>query len=263
MTELYSFGCSYDSINSAHSALSSLCNTEDGYTVGTHPLVVKFMTGVYNLRPSRAKYTHSFDVSKVLSYLKSLSPVSDISLKSLNYKLAMLIALTQASRAQSLSLITLTDMSKDTDSYTLGYHDFLKQSRRGRKNPILRLRKYTPDTRLCVVSTLDEYVLRIRDLRGTETRLFVSYIKPYKVVSSSTISRWLKTILYLSGIDVLKFKSHSVRGATTSKAKSCGVPIQDILKVAGWTNEKTFASFYDKPIESDTPGIFQEAVFGN
>ena len=39
-------------VNSAHSALSSLCHLEDGYTVGSHPLVVKLMTGVYNLYPA-------------------------------------------------------------------------------------------------------------------------------------------------------------------------------------------------------------------
>lgn len=253
-------GYSYDSLNTARSALSSLCDMEEGYSIGSHPLVVKFMTGVYNLRPSQPKYTETFDVSKVLCYLKTLSPVKDISLKLLNYKLAMLIALTQASRSQSLSFISLKGMVKDSDSYTLYYSDLLKQSRRGRNNPILILRKYTPDARLCVVTALEEYIERTKVLRGLETRLFISFIKPYKLVSSATISRWLKTVLYLSGIDVSKFKSHSIRGAAASKAKTSGVPIQDILKVAGWASARTFAEFYERPVNSDSEKEFHSAV---
>ena len=61
------------------------------------------MTVTFNLCPSQPKYTKSFDISKVLSNMKRLSPVQDISLKMPNYKLAMLIALTHASQSQSLS----------------------------------------------------------------------------------------------------------------------------------------------------------------
>ena len=241
LTEMFRDGYSYDSLNTARSALSSLCDMEEDYSIGSHQLVVKFMTGVYNLRPSQPKYTETFDVSKVLCYLKTLSPVKDISLKLLNYKSAMLIALTQASRSQSLSFISLKEMVKDSDSYTLYYSDLLKQSRRGRNNPILILRKYTSDARICVVTALEEYIERTKVLRGLETRLFISFIEPYKLVSSATISRWLKTVLYLSGIDVSKFKSHSIRGAAASKAKTSGLPIQDILKVAGWASARLFA----------------------
>lgn len=257
---MFHSGYSYEILNSARSALSSLCDVEDGYTVGSHPLVVKFMTGVFNLRPSQPKYTETWDVSKVLCYLKGLTPVHDLSLKMLSYKLAMLIALTQASRSQSLSLITLKDFSKDSNSYTLYYCNLLKQSRRGRSNPMLTLKKYTPDSKICVVATLEEYIKRTETLRGSETKLFISYVKPYKLVSSSTISRWLKCVLYLAGIDVTKFKSHSIRGAAASKAKLSGVPMQEILKVAGWASEQTFSEFYNKPLETNEQSNFQHAV---
>ena len=80
------------------------------------------------MHPLQPKYSESFDISKVLSYLKTLPPVEDISLKMLSYKLEMLIALTHASQSQSLSLtlsFTLTGLVKD--SYTLYYSSLLKQ----------------------------------------------------------------------------------------------------------------------------------------
>ena len=58
------------------------------------------MTGVFNLRPTQPRYKEFWDVALVLDYLRTLMPVSDLSLKQLSYKLAMLIALTQASRTQ-------------------------------------------------------------------------------------------------------------------------------------------------------------------
>lgn len=64
----------------------------------------------------------------------------------------------------------------------------------------------------------------------------------------NTISRWIKTFLHRSGIDTNIYGAHSVRSASTSKAKLKAVPIEDIMKKAGWSNEKTFSKFYDKKI---------------
>jgi predicted chitinase len=45
------------------------------------------------------------------------------------------------------------------------------------------------------------------------------------------------------GIDVKKFSSHSVRSAAVSKASAKFVSVDKVLKVAGWSNAKTFAKF--------------------
>jgi hypothetical protein len=55
-----------------------------------------------------------------------------------------------------------------------------------------------------------------------------------------------------SGIDVYKFKPHSTRSGATSKAKQVGVPIQDILRQAGWSNHRTFDKFYNKPVRQES-----------
>ena len=46
------------------------------------------------------------------------------------------------------------------------------------------------------------------------------------------------------------YKAHSTRAAATSFAYEKGVPLKDIIKTAGWSNEKTFAKYYNKPIIS-------------
>ena len=89
---------------------------------------------------------------------------------------------------------------------------------------------------------------------NTKNKLLLSYIRPHKEVGSKTVSRWLKQSLAAAGVDVSVFQGHSVRAASSSKAKLCGVPRDNILKMGGWSNERTFATHYDKPILDVTIG---------
>jgi len=50
-----------------------------GFKVGNHPLVERFMKGVFALRPSQPRYSAVWDVNQVLTYLRKLSPVKEIS----------------------------------------------------------------------------------------------------------------------------------------------------------------------------------------
>ncbi|MES9884349.1 MAG: hypothetical protein ABW185_26175 [Sedimenticola sp.] len=61
-----------------------------------------------------------------------------------------------------------------------------------------------------------------------------------------------------AGIKDKIFGAHSVRSAVTSKAKMKAVPVQDIMKKAGWTRQQTFAKFYDKKVV--TEDTFTSAV---
>ena len=42
------------------------------------------------------------------------------------------------------------------------------------------------------------------------------------------------------------------RSASTSKGLATGIPIEKIMQAASWSNAKTFARFYNKPITSAT-----------
>ena len=248
LTDLFESGLSYSALNTARSALSAIGITINGFLVGSHPVIIRYMKGVYNKRPSTPRYTELWDVAVVLRYLQTLSPVKELSLKLLTFKLVMLISLTLACRTQSLHLLDLRGMIKKKDSYTLLYRNLLKQCRPGKDNSVAILKSYPPDRRLCVNFVLKEYLKRTETLRGNSTELFISYMKPYKPVSRETISRWLRTVLCSAGINCDMFKTHSIRGAASSKAKMNSVPVDHILKTAGWSNTKTFGKFYDKPV---------------
>lgn len=89
-------------------------------------------------------------MSKVLCYLRSMPPLGDLTLKMLTFKLKIYFFLTKASRSHSLSLLTLEGMMQEDSYYVLYYSGFSKQCGKGRKNPKVLLKKYTPDRRLCL-----------------------------------------------------------------------------------------------------------------
>ena len=105
---------------------------------------------------------------------------------------------------------------------------------------------------LCVVNVLKVYIEHTKILRKNETQLFISFMKPYAAVSKDTISRWLKRVLEEAGVDVEVFKAHSTRAASCAKAKSDDIPIDEIMKTAGWTNNKTYKKFYEKAVMEGT-----------
>ena len=82
LTAFFEKNLSYSSLNTARSALSIII-TVDGMSIGNHSLVVRFLKGVFNLGPQVPRYKGVWDVSIVLSFLKTLSPVSSLSLRTL------------------------------------------------------------------------------------------------------------------------------------------------------------------------------------
>ena len=249
LASLVESGLSYSAINSARSALSAIGLVQDGFSVGSHPLVIRLLKGAYNMKPPQSRYSETWDASLVLAYLKTLTPDDELSLKVLTLKLVMLIALVLASRCHSLHLLSIENMRKEPSKYVLRYSGPLKQSRPGIKIPCAVLKEFPPDRSISVFHVLETYLQKTGSIRGSVNSLFISYIKPYKAVTSVTIGRWIRSVMLSSGIDCDKYKAHSVRSASTSRAKNCQIPIQEIMKTAGWSSARTFCQFYDKKVE--------------
>ena len=68
-------------MNTARSALSCLLKSFNGVPFGSHPIVSRFLKGVFESRPTVPRYTETWDVGKVLSYLQTIPNSEDVSLK--------------------------------------------------------------------------------------------------------------------------------------------------------------------------------------
>jgi hypothetical protein len=257
LTYLHSSGTSFSVINTHKSAIlqtMQLCN--DNSWCLKSVLLTRFMKGLSNLQPPRPRYTRTWDVQEVLVYLSSLCPVGGLSLKLLTLKLTALLALVSASRAQTLAALDLRHMQVASDSVTFQIVETLKTSKPNKPLHEVTLQKYCK-SELCVLRTLFEYIRRTKERRQSQ-RLLVSF-KTFKQVSTSTLARWLKTVLVSAGINTSVFKAHSYCGAATSTAFHGGVSLQQILKTADWKSAGTFHKFYYRQV-TDPGKTFADQV---
>ena len=120
------------------------------------------------------------------------------------------------------------------------------------------------NVKLCPMSTLQEYLNRTERLRHCNgqysSKVFISYAKPHKEITSATFARWIKAVLELSSIDITVFKAHSVRGASTSALYSRGATLRKILQMENWSNEKTF---HDSIMDVITVQLLEDLYFSS
>ena len=247
----------YSALNTARSALSSFI-TIDNHPVGSHPLVVRLLKGIFHTKPALPKNTVIWDVNVVLLYLKSLSPATKLTLKELSRKAVTLAAILTGQRCQSLYYMDVRNMTINKYVVKFRFGDLLKQSRPGFQLNEIVVKAFVPDRRLCLVTVLLEYLKRTASFRNGVTQLFMTTVKPHHAATKQTLSKWIKNTLSLAGINMGVFTPHSVRSASTSAADSANIPLNTILQTAGWSQAGTFAKFYNKPIVKT--GTFAKAV---
>lgn len=214
------------------------------------------MRGVFNKRPALPKYRSTWNPDSVLSYLASLD--SEITLIQLSQKVCTLLLLLTGQRGQTIHLLKLADISFKSSSLEICFSSVLKHTRPGVHQENIVLQAFPDNKALCIVSLLHLYIKRTEVLRGNETKLLITTQPPFKAIARATLSRWVKTVLHKSGIDVKQFKPHSTRAAATSDARKKGMPLLSIMKAAGWSQSSTFRRFYDKPVHNSSS--FQTAV---
>ena len=131
--------------------------------------------------------------------MKALPPVSNRSLKDLSMSLTFLLFITSAQRCQTVRSLSVNDMHFSNQSYVFQISTKMKQTRPNRHIPPISFKSYPHDTKLCVVTHLSEYLKKRKLLPCSDPQLLVSYIKPYKPVSTQTISHWCKKFWQKAG----------------------------------------------------------------
>ena len=166
----------------------------------------------------------------------------------------MLLALTRPTRSVDLSMLSISARQHRPNGVAFLPDGLAKQSRQGKPLAEFFFPSLPDNSTLCPVTTLKAYEARTESLRRGETKLLLSFIKPHGSLTSSTVTRWLKTLLQEAGVNTSLFNAHSVRGASTSKAANLGITTSDILKAADWSTESVFQKFYYKPTNSPSYG---------
>ena len=244
-------GLEYRTLKTYRSALSGVLPPIDGFPVGQHPLVVRLLKGVPNLRPTMPRYQQSWNVDTVLTYLQTLPNNEDLSLRFLTQKLAILLAITAPKRSSELKLLDLRFMRILPEGAEFQLPGLTKTS-----SEVISVffAKYSECEKLCVLRCLQCYIMRTDSFRPARdpniaNQLLLSYHRPHHPVQSCSIARWIKSVLGSAGIDTAIFKGHSTRSASTSKARAGGVSLEEVIKMADWSGSSSLrASTIDQPL---------------
>ena len=129
----------------------------------------------------------------MLEHICSLGRNSDLSLKQLSYKLVVLLALSNASRASEIHVLDIRYLNRNENGVTFTIAELTKTSQPGKK--VVHYLPLKQEDRLCPVAALEEYLKRTSSVRSNDsskTQLLLSILKPFHPVSKSTIARWMK-----------------------------------------------------------------------
>ena len=233
LADLFDQGLVYRTIGCYRSAISAYHEGINGISVGKHPRVTALMGGASVERPPQPKYCMIWDVEQVLQFIRTLPPNQELTTKMLILKLTMLLALSASHRCSELKTLDLRWISRSDDSISFEFGCRLKHTKRGKLSPPVTYYPIACEPDLCPVTTLNHYITHTKTWReGLEGghQLLLSTLMSHKPVCKSTIARWVKEVLKLSGIDIMCFEAHSSRSAATSKAKVGCLKVEDILK---------------------------------
>uniref|UniRef100_A0A914UKM7 Tyr recombinase domain-containing protein n=1 Tax=Plectus sambesii TaxID=2011161 RepID=A0A914UKM7_9BILA len=241
-------GLQYNSIAVIKSAVCTVVdslNEQAAFTGDSR--IARVMKGLFRMAPPLPKHSATWDVTDVLNALKAWGHSETLTDKLLSLKLTMLLALCSPKWVSEVANLRLSCMRTFDDRVVFTLPGITKN--RGSRLPHEASYSRYPETLLCPVHTLSDYIARTSSWRGATDKLLLSYVGKRQAIGSASVARWICTVLSMSGVDT-RFTAHSTRSAATSKASRAGLSAAQILSAANWSpGSTTFARFYLKPIQ--------------
>ena len=220
--------------------------------------VVRLFNYFYKTRPNFPRYLVTWDVGIVLKFLAKWHPIDKLTLKQLTLKTVALVALTSSDRAQTIHALRADSVHVSSEGLVFVVPSILKHSRRG--NPASKVVCVSWDApELNVADYVLAYMNKVLKFRRKSwekdkidsKQLFLSH-RTGKPVKKQTISRWIREVMEMSGIDTSKYAPHSSRGASISEATRRGASVDKLMKQGNWSNLGTYSRFYNRELD-ETP----------
>lgn len=263
LQSLFDKGLAPSTIRVYAAAISAQHARVEGRTVGSHPLVARFLKGALRLRPPRRSRVPTWDLPLVLQALcdAPFEPLLTADVSWLSMKTAFLLAVTSTKRVGELHALSVSrdclQWHPDDSGVTLWPNpSFLPKTLSSTFiNQPFSLAAFEADRGrgsepLCPVRALRVYVSRTEGFRLSDA-LFLCHTGPRRglALSKQRLSKWIvEAILHAyrhSGSPIPEaIRAHSTRGVAASWASLKGVPLADICSAASWVSNCTFTRFY-------------------
>ena len=250
-------------VASFRSAISKIHVGVDGLPIGQNTAISNLVKGVGNSDPARksrrARYDTTWDLGPVLESLATLHPPESLSAADLSMKTLALVAMATISRASTLGMMSRCFSWAENSMEGGDPQLFVKflpggQEKSGSRDGIF-VAPLSEDPSLDPVVYLQAYKARISGaMQESEdsSPLWVASRKPHRPVKSVTLATWMRKAMSKGGVDVTKFKAHSVRSAAPAHfRKKKALSLAQILSRGGWKpasdgSSKTFIKFYER-----------------
>ena len=158
-TELYEKGCQYSSITLARSALASVVTLRGYATLSNHPLIKRFIKGVFHLRPPKPKYSSIWDADILLKYWQKIEDNPQLNLLELSKKVTTLLELLHGLRISTIATFDVTLITMSNDTCIFCPSEPLKHDRQGRPRDKFIYKKFE-NSKLSPMAATKEYLKR-------------------------------------------------------------------------------------------------------
>ena len=238
-----------------------------GHHISQSSYLNRLLSSFHRDRPKSSRNLPKWNLSVVLNELTKapFESMKDSHLKHLTLKTAFLLALNLASgkRRNEIHAWVANKVSNlgQWEKVALFPSDFIAKNQLAREGsqsvslvtiPALTTivnRQFKQDRTLCSVQALRYYLDRTKDLRGSQSLLFISFKKGHTSdIRPTTLSSWLKKKNILlcykqsdqQALDLVQVKVHDIRAL---KAFYGGVSVDQIMQACHWKVHNTFTNF--------------------
>ena len=207
--------------------------------ISQHPLIKRFIEGIFLLRSPQPRYVEICDVSIVFRFIDEWGHNEHLSLKQLTIKTATILLLLSGERINTLSSFDIKNMIIDEHKCVFIPSKLLKHSRPCYVNKAVKFYVHEKIPNICPVPTIKHYLDKRNNNVAHETKTsFITHGKRFTAAHEDTISLWVKEVMTETSINVSKYNTHSCRSAASTRALYKAVHIEDILKQRNWSNQK-------------------------
>ncbi|KAM9945001.1 hypothetical protein ACTFIT_003251 [Dictyostelium discoideum] len=249
----------FSTINGHRSMLNQLLLLRNQTDIVNDPFITRIMTGIHKLRPSSAKYKEIWDANQVFKHLSTIKVIPKYTYTALLNKTLVLCKMFGLARSSDLVKWSFKGLIITPDSIK-GPVINAKEQRSGVVSILELTSLDDTNSQVCPVRHLATYLRASKGRRKPHSSDSVFIKNEGEPIQVNDINSIVLSTLSKSGIDIVKFKSHSTRSAMASLLLSNNVPFHVVKKMGRWKSNDTVDTFYDKRIIGEKSGGFLNTV---
>ncbi|EAL73842.1 hypothetical protein DDB_G0267210 [Dictyostelium discoideum AX4] len=249
----------FSTINGHRSMLNQLLLLRNQTDIVNDPFITRIMTGIHKLRPSSAKYKEIWDANQVFKHLSTIKVIPKYTYTALLNKTLVLCKMFGLARSSDLVKWSFKGLIITPDSIK-GPVINAKEQRSGVVSILELTSLDDTNSQVCPVRHLATYLRASKGRRKPHSGDSVFIKNEGEPLQVNDINSIVLSTLSKSGIDIVKFKSHSTRSAMASLLLSNNAPFHVVKKLGRWKSNDTVDTFYDKRIIGEKSGGFLNTV---